>query len=328
MPVDEQWDNSDVGDAEPEPATKPKPIPRPPKKPTTPPKQAAPRATAPPPAPRATVPPPAAKPVESSLQLLAKDLMPPAPAVEPPPPPDIPVNLGRTVRALPPWSRAWRWLRHKLRLDRLSARQRWIVGGVVTLLLIGIVAAFATRGSEARGMSAADVAQRAHGEVTSGKYRDALASYQALLVALPGTATDPALIADLGRVADHGDAASSSAALDMLAWQVGGPGYEELLARTVSKSSGVRHHAVALADSEGIGDRVDRVAGWVLDIEQTKSCEQKRALVAKIAAAHDKRLAAAQREAGKGCATTTPTTTTTKAGSTTTSTHRRPKPRW
>ncbi len=301
MTVDEQWDKSGAT-AAPEPASSPP------------------------------------QSLDSSLLLLAKDLMPPSDAVAPPP--EVPDNVDRHVRALPVWTRAWRWLRsyavkgaHKLRLDRLAPRQRWIVGGAARVLLIAIVAALAS--------SAADLGQHARGLVANGQYRDGLASYAALLMRHPRAAADHDVSADLGRIADAADPATATTALDVLALQVGGPGSEELLARTTSRSSAVRHHAFALAESEGLGDRIDRVASWMLDLEQATNCDQRRAIVAKIAATHDKRLASAQREASHyNCGSSAPSAPSgpsapsdprpasrSKPAPTASGTHR-PKPHW
>jgi hypothetical protein len=329
MPVDDAWDKSDVVDTEEEQPPRPKRSSMQPMPPPAPRKSLAPQAIA---APLKLPPESSPKPVDSSLQLLARDLMPPARAVEAPP--EIPMNFDRTVRALPPWTRAWRWLSHTTRLDRLSRKQKWIAGGAALVLVIGIVAAMASRSeptaSPATGRPVADIAKTAHGLVAKGKYGDGLASYEAVLIARPSSATDKELIADLGRVADKADAATATTALDMLAVQGGGPGHEALLARTTSKSAEVRHLAVALAESEGIGDRVDHVASWTVDLQQTTNCDQKREILAKIAAAHDKRAGALQ--ARYACASQdakpAATSQTTTKKSTAQTPHHRPKPKW
>src|SRR5258706_4638027 len=133
-------------------------------------------------------PEPASSPpqsLDSSLLLLAKDLMPPSDAVAPPP--EVPDNVDRHVRALPVWTRAWRWLRsyavkgaHKLRLDRLAPRQRWIVGGAARVLLIAIVAALASSGKSAPPAAAADLRQHAPGPVAHGQDCDRVPSFPAL----------------------------------------------------------------------------------------------------------------------------------------------------
>jgi hypothetical protein len=325
MPVDEQWDKSDVGDVEDEPP-RPKRSTMQPMPPPTPRKPLAPKAIA---APLKPPPESSPKPVDSSLQLLARDLMPPARAVEAPPP-EIPLNFDRTVRALPPWTRAWRWLRHKL--DRLSRKQKWIAGGVALVLVIGIVAAMGSRSEPAApattGRPVTDVAKTAHGLVAKGKYGDALGSYEAVLIAHPSSAADKELIADLGRIADKADAATATTALDALAVQVRGPGQEALLARTTHKSAEVRHVAVALADSEGLGDRVDHVASWTLDLQQTTNCDQRRAILAKLETTHDRRVPALETRYSCNAQDTKPAAATPTKKSTAQTPHHRPKPKW
>jgi hypothetical protein len=250
--------------------------------------------------------------VDSSLLLLAKDLMPPSRAVEPAP--DVSANIDRHVPELPLWTRAWRWLRfnlatiaRKLRLDRLGPRQRKIVVGGAALLLVVAVIAFASSGGTAAPKQTVDLGQRARELTANGKYHDAVAAYEAMLMQHPRHAADGETVADLGRIADAGDPETATSALGILALQMGKAGHGELLARTASKSVVVRHQAVALAEGAGLGNRIDHVASWMVDLEQATDCDQRRAIVAKIVATHDKRVASAQREAAHyNCLATEP----------------------
>jgi hypothetical protein len=290
MAVDDQWDKSETFDG-PELMKPAKPSATP-RKPLESPRKALERLRKQP-----AEPPQKQTPPESSLLLMAKDLMPPARPVDAPP--DIPVNLDRTVPGLPLPTRAWRKVRSILQLDRLTKRQRMIVGGVAGLaVLLGIVVAFASRGSKGGPpVASADLVQQAKGQMSSHHYRDAVVSYEASLMA--GATPDRDLVGNLRRIADGAEPAIATSALDVLAIDVGKPGYADLLASTLHKSADVRHHAFALAESVGIGDSIDRVASWTLDLEQAANCDQRRDILAKIVATHDKRVPSVQKEAAR-----------------------------
>jgi len=50
-----------------------------------------------------------------------------------------------------------------------------------------------------------------------------------------------------------------------------------------------RHGAAALADALGLGDRIDRVKAYGLDLEQGASCKERRKAVGQLRALGDKR---------------------------------------
>ena len=59
----------------------------------------------------------------------------------------------------------------------------------------------------------------------------------------------------------------------------------------------VRHRAVELAERAGLADQIDRVQSWTLDLDQATECEERRALIGKLAATADARALPALRRA-------------------------------
>jgi tetratricopeptide (TPR) repeat protein len=72
----------------------------------------------------------------------------------------------------------------------------------------------------------------------------------------------------------NGDAALG--ALDLLA-ELDDDAARDRIARVASKDqrNGLRHRARELAESEGVGDRVDRLTSYVLDLLHEESCEER-----------------------------------------------------
>jgi hypothetical protein len=54
-----------------------------------------------------------------------------------------------------------------------------------------------------------------------------------------------------------------------------------------------RHRAMMIAERDGVADKVDRVQSWILDLLQTSSCDERKALIAELVASADRRALAA-----------------------------------
>ena len=50
-----------------------------------------------------------------------------------------------------------------------------------------------------------------------------------------------------------------------------------------------RRRAFAIAEREGLADKIDRVESWSLDLAAAGTCEDRRAIIAKLASTKDKR---------------------------------------
>jgi hypothetical protein len=50
-----------------------------------------------------------------------------------------------------------------------------------------------------------------------------------------------------------------------------------------------RRRAFAIAEREGIADKIDRVESWSLDLQAAGTCEDRRTIIAKLASTNDKR---------------------------------------
>jgi hypothetical protein len=272
----------------------------------------------------AAVPPPAPRQSDDSLLILGRALMPDARPFEPPP--SMPATMDRMVLPLPWWSRALRVLRRiaskvgidrlarkvddklriSARLAKLDKRRRAAVFGAVGLLGIGLallvvvrVARHPVESNDAAKLPDKGNAYIVQGDahLAQGEYREAVAAYESALGSTPKPAPGRELITSLSRIAGSTDATSANAALDLLALQVGPAGYDAVVARASNAASAdVRHHAIELAESAGVGDRVDRVASWTLDLKDATTCEQRRPIIAKLAAARDQRATAALRD--------------------------------
>jgi len=88
----------------------------------------------------------------------------------------------------------------------------------------------------------------------------------------------------LGTLATTGDGAAADQLIDLA---------------SSSKVPRRRHKAVAVADEIGLGDRIDRLGSYVLDLRQGESCRRRKAAVAKLRALGDKKAIPALRQARK-----------------------------
>lgn len=93
-----------------------------------------------------------------------------------------------------------------------------------------------------------------------------------------------AALAFLGTLAKNGDWAAADQLVDLA---------------SSSKNSRRRHTALRVADEAGLGDRVDRLGSYVLDLEQGETCASRKEAVGKLRALGDKKAIPALRAARK-----------------------------
>ncbi len=86
----------------------------------------------------------------------------------------------------------------------------------------------------------------------------------------------------LGVLAENGDWAAGDQLVDLA---------------SSSKDTRRRHTAMRVADEVGLGDRVDRLGSYVLDLEHGESCESRREAVGQLRALGDKKAIPALRQA-------------------------------
>ncbi|MGE5183189.1 MAG: protein kinase domain-containing protein [Acidobacteriota bacterium] len=244
---------------------------------------------------------PAPKPadsVDASFLALANEyraaLAPPPPALPPPAPPPI------APRA------SWR-----ARVDRLLALARThriavLAGSGTLVLLLVIVIAMKHGGSKAGGSTAAApihddpaaLLAAGHTRLTAGRRVDALSAYERAIQLQPELAKDPQIRTDVTTALDSHDPAAAMVALELLATRVSPPALDVIAQHAATdRSLEVRHRALAIAEREGAGDKVDRVAMWSLDLGQATSCDERRALIGKLKDSGDARAIAPIRHA-------------------------------
>jgi serine/threonine-protein kinase len=216
-------------------------------------------------------------------------------------------------------------------LDRLTRTQKRILGSVGAALVVAIVVLVVTSGGESQ-RTHANVAERATSLIRDGKAnealpllkrevaahpdngaahallgdaqlalgheREALAAYASAVLAVPALAGQRSLLASVSRIAASRDPETAIAALDLIALRFGTQGHDVLATHASSdERAEVRHRAFLLAQRTGSIARTDRVASWILDLDQASSCEQRRAAIRKLASTSDQRSLPALRSA-------------------------------
>lgn len=130
-----------------------------------------------------------------------------------------------------------------------------------------------------------------HARMAMGRKLDALSAYERAIKLQPKLASDEEMRTHAVKLLDtRSDIAAALVALELLAGTVKPPARDVIVAAaSTGKHPEVRHRAFAIAEREGIADRVDRFESWSLDLSQAASCEDRRAAVAKLGALGDRR---------------------------------------
>ncbi|HSD86132.1 MAG TPA: protein kinase [Kofleriaceae bacterium] len=217
----------------------------------------------------------------------------------------------------------------------LGRRQKRILGAVGGAFLLVLVIAVVTCG--ARSARRPDLAQRAKSLLDQGKrsealalieqevtahpgsarsylvlgdtqlalfhYAQALAAYQKAIGLTPAVVADPALIANLSRIAGSDDTATAIAALDLIASHNGASGTAVIVSHaSTNPHASVRHHASLLAERGGSAAKVDHVTSWSLDLDQADTCDERRTAIKRLAKSADPRaLPALERAKAQTC---------------------------
>lgn len=270
---------------------------------------------------------PGLPPDQNSLALLAKDLMPPpqAPQVTLP---EVPVITDRKVKFPGVWITMKSWARRWAgKLRNLDSKRRMILIAAVGTLLVVVVLAIALsrRGEpgESRGVKLAKqghdlldkndakhaaelieselvgAAQSGDGEAylvlgharfAMKRYLEALTAYERALTLSPKLASDTVLRANAAKVLETKDSVAAVVALEILASRVSPPAHDAVVQyASTGKLADARRRAFAIAEREGLADKIDRVESWSLDLQAAGTCEDRRTLIAKLASTKDKR---------------------------------------
>lgn len=211
----------------------------------------------------------------------------------------------------------------RARWHALDRTQRRIAGGVGAAVVLVLIVALVTCGGGGSD-SKQDLAARAKALLDRGKkgeaialidreiavrptdaraYRilgdtqlelahhgQALAAYEKAIALTPGLATQPELVDALSRIATSDDPATALSAIELIALRSGANGHAAIALHASSHPDAeVRRRAVVLAERAGAAAKIDRVLSWSLDLDQASSCDERSALIGKLAKAGDAR---------------------------------------
>ena len=142
-----------------------------------------------------------------------------------------------------------------------------------------------------------------HARVALGRRVDGLTAYERALELDKSLGKDDRLRASLVKIVESRDAAAAIIALDLLARRVDPAASDVVLEQAKNnKIADVRHRAFAIAEREGLGEKLDRVESWSLDLVQANTCEERRIAIAKLRGTNDKRaLPALKRARAQRC---------------------------
>jgi hypothetical protein len=122
----------------------------------------------------------------------------------------------------------------------------------------------------------------------------ALVAYENAILLEPKLANDELMRTNLDLMLDKKAPGIVDDALDfmgMLVREVDDGDAEDRLVSLASSDEvrRTRQHAVAVADEVGLGDRIDRLGSYLLDLEQGETCFERKDAVAKLRALGDKK---------------------------------------
>jgi serine/threonine-protein kinase len=152
----------------------------------------------------------------------------------------------------------------------------------------------AIRDLEARGAAIADdpaaQLQLGHAYAAVRQHAPALLAYRRALELEPALEADPTLRANLIATTDEKDLAAAVAAHELLLLRTRDPdALDRLIAATVGDDPGRRHAAITLVERHGLGDLVDYLTSYQLDLDQLEGCPARKEAVAKLRALGDAR---------------------------------------
>jgi hypothetical protein len=144
-----------------------------------------------------------------------------------------------------------------------------------------------------------------HAQVAADRSIQALIAYEKAVSLDPKLAKDELMRTNVELMLDrHASPGVTDAALDFLGTLVSTTGDEAAADQLVDLASSSkvprrRHKAVNVADDVGLGDRIDRLGSFLLDLQRGESCLHRKAAVANLRALGDKKAIPALRKARK-----------------------------
>jgi hypothetical protein len=137
-----------------------------------------------------------------------------------------------------------------------------------------------------------------HTRMTLGRRLDGLSAYERAIRIESDLASDPQMRTNVISTLDSKDLAAAMVAIELLATRLSPPAIDVIASHaSTDKTAEIRHRARAVAEREGAGERIDHVTSWSLDLGQAATCEERRALIANLRTAADKRAVPALRHA-------------------------------
>ncbi|MGB8330070.1 MAG: serine/threonine-protein kinase, partial [Polyangiales bacterium] len=143
-----------------------------------------------------------------------------------------------------------------------------------------------------------------HAQASGQRSIQALMAYKSAVSLEPSLAHDKLMRTNIELILDKKAPGIVDAAIDFLGTLVtvanDGAAADQLVdLASSSKVSWRRHKALEVAEAVGLGDRVDRLGSYLLDLEHEESCPQRKEAVAKLRALGNKKAIPALRAARK-----------------------------
>lgn len=246
------------------------------------------------------------------------------------PPPGFKIAARNGLRRLGSTLRTWLGqLRAVVRTNKIAAIS--VAGTLVVVILIVIVVASGGEAKPSRGETLAKQGQElidsrspkkaaeliesslvgkaqagdgaaylvlGHARFAMRRYLEALTAYERALTLEPKLASDAVLRANASKILESKDTVAAVVAIELLASRVTPPAHDVVIEyASTGKLADVRRRAFAIAEREGIADKVDRVESWSRDLQVAGTCEDRRAIIAKLASTGDRRALPALRRA-------------------------------
>jgi serine/threonine-protein kinase len=228
-----------------------------------------------------------------SLQTGVPESSPPLEAEPAPVAPPVPSSM---------WARTVHW-------GRAHKGPSVLIVGAALLLLVTIAmrashhpqsaAASASKPTADGGpVDASSLVARANSDQGRGAMLDAVSGYERALMLDPALATDARVRAGLTTIATGKDAVAAVVALDLLARSVSPPACDVIAAQaSKNPSREVRQRAFAIAVRDRFVESVSLLDRYVLDLQQAKTCDERRAVIGKLRELGDRRASSALRRA-------------------------------
>ena len=138
-----------------------------------------------------------------------------------------------------------------------------------------------------------------HARTKAGRRIDALAAYERALALAPSLGGDAQLRTNLSIVLESKDTVAGAVALDLLAKLA----LHDAIAAQASthKHLELRRRATTIAERDGFSGKIDRVAGWSLDLAQVTGCEARRDVIVKLRGTDARAIPALRRARAQKC---------------------------